>query len=264
MEGLAETRRLFDEADEAIRRARQQLLDWSMLRERVLELILQLAAQAAGTEEQSSSARDDRLFHVARKILAERAGMAHDLIAALEQSLRGSLDGLRRAEPLADDIIASRADRKPAGLPVPDLTALHARTSRLRPWWSPALPPLADRVARRRLEDQFGAAIGSCVDSYDRQLQAWARSEVERLVEHYELEAAPVREQVRRAVADADRSPTDHDGQHVKDLEADLRELRKSCCLDDSSSLVDNSSTGDRLSEKAMGFAHNRDCSWEP
>jgi len=82
-------------------------------------------------------------------------------------------------------------------------------------------------VARRRLEDQFGAAIGSCVDSYDRQLQAWARSEVERLVEHYELEAAPIREQVRRAAADADRSPTDHDGQHVKDLEADLRELRR-------------------------------------
>ena len=56
VEGLAEARRLFDEADEAIRRARQQLLDWSMLRERVLELILQLAAQSAGAEEQSSSA----------------------------------------------------------------------------------------------------------------------------------------------------------------------------------------------------------------
>jgi hypothetical protein len=121
VEGLAEPRRLFDEADEAIRRARQQLLDWSMLRERVLELILQLAAQSAGAEEQSSSARDDRLFHVARKILAERAGMAQDLVAGLEQSLRGSLDGLRRAEPLPDDIIASRADGKPAGLPVPDL-----------------------------------------------------------------------------------------------------------------------------------------------
>jgi hypothetical protein len=243
VEGRAETRRLFDEADEAIRRARQQLLDWSMHR----ELILQLAAQAAGAGEHSSSARDDRLFHVAREILAERAGMAHDLIAGLEQSLRGSLDGLRRAEPLADDIIASRADRKPAGLPVPDLTALHAQTSRLRPWWAPALPPLADRVARRRLEDQFGAAIGSCVDSYDRQLQAWARSEVERLVEQYELEAAPVREQVRRAAADADHSPTDQDGQHVKDLEADLRELRRSCCRDDSSSLIDNLSTGVRL-----------------
>jgi len=109
------------------------------------------------------------------------------------------------------------------------------------------LPPLADRVARRRLEDQFGEAIGSCVDSYDRQLRARARSEVERLVEQYELEAAPIREQVRRAAADADPSPTDRDGQDMNDLEADLRELRKTCCLDDSSSLVDNFSTGVRL-----------------
>jgi len=228
VKGLAEARRLFDEADEAIRRARQQLLDWSMLRERVLELILQRASQAAGTEEQSSSARDDRLFHVAREVLAERARMAHDLVAGLEQSLRGSWVGLRRAEPLADDIIAARSDRKPGGLPVPDLTALHARTSRLRPWWSPALPPLADRVARRRLEDQFGAAINSCVDSYDRQLKAWARSEVERLVEHYELEAAPVREQVRRAAADVDLCPTHRDGQDMNVLEGELRELRRS------------------------------------
>ena len=171
--------------------------------------------------------RDDRLFHVAGEILAERAGMAHDLIAVLEQSLRGSLDGLRRAEPLTDDVIACRAGKKPAGLPVPDLSALHVRTARLRPWWAPALPPLADRVARRRLEDHFGAALGSCVDSYDRQLKDWARLEVDRLVEQYELEAAPIRERVRRAAADADLSPTKRDGQDIKDLEADLRELRR-------------------------------------
>jgi hypothetical protein len=231
-EGLVEARRFFDEADAAIRRARQQLLDWSMLRERVLELILQRSAQAAGAGEQSSSAREDRLFHVAREVLSERAGMAHDLVAGLEQSLRGSLDGLRRAEPVAEDMIASRADRKPAGLPVPDLSALHARSSRLRPWWAPALPPLADSVARRRLEDQFGEAISSCVDSYDRQLQAWARLEVDRLMEQYELEAAPIREQVRRAAVDADLSPTDQDGQDMNHLEADILELRRTSRAD--------------------------------
>jgi hypothetical protein len=152
--------------------------------------------------------------------------MAHDLVTGLEQSLRGSRDGLRCAEPLAENIISPRANRKPVGLPVADLAALHVGTSRLRPWWAPALSPLADRIARRRLEDRFGAALGSCVDTYDRQLQAWARSEVERLVEHFELDAAPVREQLRRAAAEADRSPTDQDGQDLIDLEADLRELR--------------------------------------
>ena len=40
--------------------------------------------------------RDDPLFHVARDILAQRAAMAHDLVACLEQALRPSLEGLRR------------------------------------------------------------------------------------------------------------------------------------------------------------------------
>ena len=203
------------------------MLDWSMQRERVLELILQLAARAVGAGKQSPPARDDPLFHVAREILAQRAGMAHDLAAGLEQALRGSIDGLRRAWPLADHVLASGADMKPAGLPIPDLAPLHARSSKLRPWWASTLPPLAVRVARRRLEEQFGAAIGACVDSYDRQLLAWAKSEVERLVEHFELEAAPVREQVRRFSADEGRSTTAQDGQNVEALEADLRELRR-------------------------------------
>jgi hypothetical protein len=202
------------------------LLDWSMLRERALELILERAAQTSGAGEQSA-AGDDRLFHVAGEILAQRAGMAHDLVADLEHALRGSLDGLRRTEPPAEEINVRRADSKPAGLPVPDLSDLHSRASSLRPWWAPALPPFADRVTRRRLEDQFGAALGSCIDSYDRQLQAWAKLEVVRLVEQYELEAAPVRERVRRAAADADLSSAVGDGQDMNDLEADLNELRR-------------------------------------
>jgi hypothetical protein len=122
---------------------------------------------------------------------------------------------------------ASRADEKPAGLPAPELNALHARTTKLRPWWAPVLPPLADRVVRRRLEDQFGVAIKSCVESYDRQLEAWAKSEVERLAEQYELNAAPIREQIRRAAADSALSATDRDEQDMIELEADLRELRR-------------------------------------
>ncbi len=224
--GFVDARRLFDEADTAIRHARQQLLDWSLLRERVFELILQTAAQAPDRGEPGASVNDDRLFHVAREVLGQRGGMARELVAGLERSLRGSLDGLLRGELGTEAKSVSRLDAKPAGLPVPDLGALHAQRSRLRPWWAPALRPLGDRVARRRIEDQFGEAIAGCVDSYDRQLQAWARLEVERLVEHYELEAAPIREQVRRARADSEFSPVDRDRQHTNDLEADLRELR--------------------------------------
>jgi len=81
-------------------------------------------------------------------------------------------------------------------------------------------------VARRRLEEQFGAAIGACVDFYDRQLLAWVKSEVEHLVEHFELEAAPIREQIRRFSAGDGHSTTAQDGQNVEALEADLLELR--------------------------------------
>jgi len=225
-EGLAKARRLFDQADDAIRWARQQVLDWSMLREQVLELILRLASKAAGAGKHPPLARDDPLFDVAGEVLAQRAGMAHDFAAGLEQALRGSMDGLRRAWPLADHIFASRADTKPAGLPIPDLAPLHAPSSRLRAWWASALPPLAVRVARRRLEEQFGTAIGACADSYDRQLLAWVKSEVDRLVDHFELEAAPIREQVRRFSAGDGRSTTVQDGQTVEALEADLLELR--------------------------------------
>jgi len=225
--GLAEARRLFDQADDGIRRARQQVLDWSMVRERVLELIFQRASQAAGAGRHSPSARDDPLFHVAREILAQRADMARDLAAGLEQALRGSMNGLRRAWPLADDVIASSTDMKPAGLPIPDLASLHTPSSRLRPWWASTLPPLAVRVVRRRLEERFGTAIGACVDSYDRQLLAWVKSEVQRLVEHFELEAAPVREQVRRFPSGDEHSTTAQDRQNVEALEADLRELRR-------------------------------------
>ena len=152
--------------------------------------------------------------------------MAHDLVAGLEQALRASLEGLRRAWLLADDVTASRTGKKPAGLPIPDLDPFHAGSSKLRTWWASVIPRLAVRVARRRIEERFGEAILACVNTYDRQLQAWAKVEIERLVEHYEFEAAPVREQVRRLASDEAGSVASGDGKDRGALEADLRELR--------------------------------------
>jgi GTP-binding protein EngB required for normal cell division len=224
--GLAEARRLLDEADDAVRRARQQALDWSMSRARLLEIIFQHAAQAAVAGVHSTAARDDPLFHVARDILPERASMASDLVAGLQQTLSASMDGLRRKWLLVDDVNPSSTGMKPAGLPVPDLDHFHAGSTKLRPWWASALPMLAVLVARRKLENQFGEAVAACVDTYDRQLQAWAKMEIERLVERYDLEAAPVREQVRRLAAADPNCVSDGDGQKRDALEADLRELR--------------------------------------
>jgi GTP-binding protein EngB required for normal cell division len=224
---LAEVRRLLDESDLAIRRARQQVLDWSMARERLVELILQYAAQEAVAGQHSSRTIDDPLFYVARDLFNRRGGMALELVSGLEKALRGSIDEIRRAWPLVNHVVADGPDLKPVGLPAPDLDPLHARSSRLCPWWVRVLPPLAVRVTRLRLEDQFGREIGACIDSYDRQLGAWIKSEIERLVEHFELEAAPVREQLRRLASDQGTSVPDEDGVARDALSADLRELRR-------------------------------------
>jgi hypothetical protein len=223
---ISDVRRLLDGADDAVRRARQHVLDWSMGRERVFELILQFAAQAAMAGGDSSRASHDPLLHAARDILAQRAAMAHDLVATLHQALRGSLEGLRHAWPSTGGDIASRTGMKPAGLPIPDLDRFHSGSSKLRAWWASAFPGLAVRVARRRLDEQFGEALGTCVDTYDRQLQAWTKAEIEGLAERYELEAAPVREQVRRIVGDGASLAGFGDGEDRGMLEADLRELR--------------------------------------
>jgi GTP-binding protein EngB required for normal cell division len=223
--GFLEARRVLDHADDAIRRARKQVLEWSMGRQRVLESILQLAAQTAGAGDHSP-ARHDPLRHVAREVLAQRAGTAHELVGVLKEALRTAMDGLQQALPMADPASAFGADLKPAGLPIPDLTLLHARASELRPWWASALPAIAVRAARVRLEERFGKAIGESIATYDRRLQNWASSEVERLVKHFELGAAPIREQVRRYAAAAGRSTPAQDQAKVEALQADFRTLR--------------------------------------
>ena len=241
--GLTGARQFLDRADDAIRRVKQQVLDWSMNRDRVLELILQFAAQA-GVGKDASPARDDPLFHAARDILSQRAAMARDLVAGLEQSLRTSLEGLRRATPLADDIAASDNGMRPAGLPLPDLEPFHAGSLKLRAWWASVMPGLAVGVARRKIEEWFGDALVACVNTYDRQLQAWAKVEFERLVEHYELEAAPLREQVRRLASNEAGLVASGDGKDRGALEADLRELRRAGQSGDASGqhlLIDSS-----------------------
>jgi hypothetical protein len=148
-------------------------------------------------------------------------------VSDLEKTLRVSIDGMRQVCPLASHAFTDGPDPKPAGLPVPDLEPLHARSLSPQPWWARVLPLLAVRVARSRIEDKLGGEIDACVDAYDRQLGAWVKLEIERLVEHYELKAAPAREQVRRLAADGGPSSAAQDGQNVEELEADLRELRR-------------------------------------
>jgi GTP-binding protein EngB required for normal cell division len=226
-EGIANVRRLFNEADGAIRHARQQVLNWSTGREQVVELILQSAAQAAIAQAQSSTWAEAPLYQASHEIPGQLAAMARGVVLGLEQALRRSLERVRRAWPLVDRSIAAQSDMNVAGLPAPDLESFRSGSLRLRPWWASAVPKLAAGVARQRLQTRFGEALSDCVDAHDRRLRAWAKGEVERLVEYYELEAAPIREQVRR-LAGNELELISAGGRHDRDMiQADLRELRQ-------------------------------------
>ena len=228
---VAESRRQLDKADDAIRQAREQAFDWSANRERLIALVLEHAARAAVARPQGAPDGDDPLFRVAQEVLPQRAGMASELVNGLAEALQNTREQLRRAWPLASDLDGHPAALKPAGLPVPDLERFHARWARLRPWWASAVPGLAVGVVRRRLETRFGEAVAACVDTYDRQLQAWVKLEVERLVQQFDLEAAPIREQVRRVGADEPSRLADGQGRDQAALDADLRELSRACQL---------------------------------
>ena len=188
---LASTRRILDAADDAIRSAREQALDWSSVRQQLTELILQHAALKAVTGDPRTAKSMDPVFHTAWEVLPQRGGMVGELVTALETALQTAVAGLRSQWPLADEPESVQSGPKPGGLPVPDLDRLHANSQKLRPWWARAMPALAVHAARARLESRFYDAIVACVDGYDRLLQSWAKREIERLAEHYEMEPHP-------------------------------------------------------------------------
>ena len=64
--------------------------------------------------------------------------------------------------------------------------------------------------------------IRELVEFHDRQLLAWIKAGIDRLVESYESQAEPVREQVRHLLADPEGS---EDAVERDQLESDLREL---------------------------------------
>jgi hypothetical protein len=91
-----------------------------------------------------------------------------------------------------------------------------------RPWWSPLLPGPAEWTIRSDLRDRLGPAIREVVEFYDQRLQTWLKAGLDRLVERYETQAGPVREQVRHPTVENDELETKGDPDQ---LEADLREL---------------------------------------
>jgi hypothetical protein len=165
--------------------------------------------------------------------------MARELVASLVNDLEGSLKQLGQLLPFAPSTTLDAL--VPAGLPIPDLDRLSAVPAKRRPWWASFFPSLAMRLVRRRLESELGEAFGVCVDSYDRQLQAWAKRETERQIEQFEFEAAPIREHLRRLVGSESGSIDGQSEQERDALTADIQELRRASQSRDVSASVHGS-----------------------
>ena len=171
----------------------------------------------------ASSARQAPLYLAAQQVLPGRARIGADLVKDFTRrfeprSLNCGARGLSRTRPTA---FPAKRNAMACRFPTSDDSMLPRAL--LRPWWATWLPGLAVHVARRRLEDRFGQDIATCVDTYERQLQSWIRREIEQLVKRYELEVAPIREQVRRLAASEPGSGADRDEHDRGALETDIR-----------------------------------------
>jgi GTP-binding protein EngB required for normal cell division len=212
---------LLDEADEAIRRARECSLNWWEVRRVLVDMIPRLVAEkvvsARGPADESDFAG------VIEQTLFRRGRAAHDLIAGLQDTLARTLERLSRVAPLAHADPSSIRGFHAGGLPAVNLDGVRREKSGLRPWWTGLAPPLATRVTERVIEERYGKAMNDAVEFYDRQLESWVKAKLARLVELYEMQAGAFREQIRRlAMESADTGRAGGEG----DLEADLRELR--------------------------------------
>jgi GTP-binding protein EngB required for normal cell division len=213
-------RRLLDESDQLIRRARGVAQEWSDSRR---DLVVGIPrAVAEGLVFSAPAASNGAVGRTIEAQLARRGRAAHELVARLQERLARMLEALARAAPLANADPAAIRDHHAGGLPVPDLDGLASGTTMPRPWWAGLAPRLAVGAIERRLHGRIGARIDEAVAFYDRRLETWVKANVARVVELFEAQADAYREQVRRLT-----DPSGDPGAvgDAAELDADLRAL---------------------------------------
>ena len=193
----AVVRRLLDGADRAVREAQGRAREWTADASALAEVIVRDAAEVVvSAADKHDGATDGPVLSAARRVLAERDQAAHGLLTELRQTLTRTLEGLRRAAPMAAAEVAPLRDLTFRGLPAADLSSLRPKAA--RPWWAAAVPRLAAWAVRGDLRGRLGPALQEQVTSHDRRLQAWLRACLGQLVEAYEAQAEIFREQARR------------------------------------------------------------------
>jgi molybdenum-dependent DNA-binding transcriptional regulator ModE len=214
--------RLLEEADKAMREAQERCRDWTADEPALLEDTLDRAAQAIMSP--AAGAGGAPLADAARQVLARRGQAAHELVIRLQQALGQTLEALRQAAPQvqADDF--SVRDVAFRGLPTPEVPPLDTE-HRIGPvWWGAVLPSLAVSATRRQLAERLGTALREQLDLHDRQVHAWLKESLARLLESYESQAEVFREKARSRVLRSGSAATEGDS---RELEADLQELRR-------------------------------------
>jgi GTP-binding protein EngB required for normal cell division len=215
--------RLLDEADEAIRHARDRSLNWSDDSLFFAESIPSLVADAILSAPPAAPATD--LARMVEETLCRRGIAAQEVVARLQDVLATTIESLRRVSLLADADVTAVRDFHAGGLPTPNLGMLRDKSFVKKPSWARIIPPLAALSTERWVRRGFGSEIHEAVRFHDRQVQSWLRTNVARMVELYEGQASAFREQLRRLTSESPE-PSIDDGQGS--LEADLRRLRQS------------------------------------
>jgi GTP-binding protein EngB required for normal cell division len=217
------TQQLLDEADAAIRRAREHASNWWEGRRALAGDVPHLIAEAVVAVR--GQVNDGDPTGIVGDALRRRGRQAHELVAGLQETLAATLDRLAGLAPLAHADPSTIGDFHARGLPAMDLNGIGDMIAVERPWWSGLVPSLAVRATERSIREHAGGAVTEVVELYDRQLESWVRTMLARLVETYETQAVAFREQVRRLATEQVDSGIADD---PTALEADLRELRDS------------------------------------
>jgi GTP-binding protein EngB required for normal cell division len=221
-EEVSHVRQLLDEADRAIRAARDRCRDWTIEESALFDRVLDKAAQALVSS--SSLPNHTVIADAAREVLEQRGQLARRVVIALQEVLGRTLEALQQADPAVQADLSAVRDLMFRGLPPPELPPLEGASDVAAPWWTAVLPALAAGSARRRIAESIGPALREQLELRDRQIQAWLKQSLASLIESYENQAEIFSTRAQRAhgpVAEAS-AEGDEGG-----LAEDLQELRQ-------------------------------------
>ncbi|MBI2807565.1 MAG: dynamin family protein [Planctomycetes bacterium] len=217
-------RQLLNQADAAIRRARDQCKTWTDDESTLLEIVLQDSAQAIVMSADGAQANGKApVMSVMQRMFLERGKMAMEVITDVQKALSSTLDALREANPFAKLEPASVKNLVFRGMPFLDHLPAHVDGAVRRPWFASIIPPLAVWQTRRTLQDELTVTLREQISLADRQLLAWLKACLDQLIAAYEDQADFVRQQVQRFAEGP--GPGAVPANDVEQLEADLREL---------------------------------------